>query len=259
MVFGTLAKLTSTFSYVAGAAVGWNQVRPLLEAARRPEAVGCADLALPASGVKASRHGPFVMAHDVAFQFRDRAQPALEGCSFRIAYGDRIHLSGPSGSGKSTLVSLLTGLRTPSSGVLLLDGLDRATLGAAAWRRRVVAAPQFHENHVFTESLAFNLLMGRCWPPSPKDLELAEAVCRRLGLGELLDRMPGRLFQLVGETGWQLSHGERSRLFMARALLQGADLVLLDESFAELDPESLRCCLTEVADLSNTLLVVAHA
>jgi ATP-binding cassette subfamily B protein len=112
---------------------------------------------------------------------------------------------------------------------------------------------------VFTESLAFNLLMGRRWPPRPEDLELALAVCRRLELGDLLDRMPGGLFQLVGETGWQLSHGERSRLFMARALLQGADLVLLDESFAELDPESLRHCLAEVAELSNTLLVVAHA
>ena len=91
---------------------------------------------------------------------------------------------------------------------------------------------------MFSESLAFNLLMGRRWPPRPEDLELAETVCRRLGLGDLLDRMPGGLFQLVGETGWQLSHGERSRLFMARALLQGADLVVLDESFAELDPES---------------------
>jgi ATP-binding cassette subfamily B protein len=257
--FGALAKLTSTFASVAGAAIAWKQVKPLLEAARRPEAVGCGDPALPGSLAKAPRQGPLVRAHDLAFRFSDRAQPALAGCSFRISHGDRVHLSGPSGSGKSTLVSLLTGLRSPSSGVLLLDGLDRATLGADAWRRRVVAAPQFHENHVFTESLAFNLLMGRRWPPRPKDLELAEAVCRRLELGDLLDRMPGGLFQQVGETGWQLSHGERSRVFMARALLQGADLVLLDESFAELDPENLRHCLTEVAELSGTLLVVAHA
>jgi ATP-binding cassette, subfamily B, bacterial len=66
------------------------------------------------------------------------------------------------------------------------------------------------------------------------------------------------LFQLVGETGWQLSHGERSRVFIARALLQNADLVVLDESFAELDPESLHDCLTQAAAMSNTLLVVAH-
>jgi ATP-binding cassette subfamily B protein len=257
LVFAALAKLMATFAYVAGAAVGWKQIKPLLEAARRPEAVGHADL-VPVVSKRASRTSPLVIAKDVAFRFRDRAEPALHGCSFRISAGDRVHLSGPSGSGKSTLVSLLTGLRTAASGMLLLDGLDRATLGADAWRRRVVAAPQFHENHVFSESLAFNLLLGRRWPPRPEDLELAEQVCCRLGLGALLDRMPGRLFQLVGETGWQLSHGERSRVFMARAILQGAELVVLDESFAELDPESLRDCIAEVEKLSGTLIVVAH-
>jgi len=51
--------------------------------------------------------------------------------------------------------------------------------------------------------------------------------------------MPAGLLQMVGETGWQLSHGERSRLYIARALLEGADVVLLDESFAALDPENL--------------------
>ena len=87
--------------------------------------------------------------------------------------------------------------------------------------------------------------------------EVAE-LCEELGLGPLLERMPSGMMQMVGETGWQLSHGERSRVFIARALLQNADLVLLDESFAELDPESLRDCLTQAAALSNTLLVVGH-
>jgi ATP-binding cassette subfamily B protein len=257
LAYGALARLMSTFSYAASAVIGWKQFKPLVAAATRPEEAGCVGTIAPASP-KAPRSAALLRAQDLAFRFPDRAGPAIKACSFEIRRGDRIHLSGPSGSGKSTLVSLLTGLRTPGSGVMLLDGLDRATLGADMWQQRVVAAPQFHENHVFNESLAFNLLMGRRWPPRPEDLELAEDVCRRLGLGGLIDRMPGRLFQLVGETGWQLSHGERSRVFMARALLQNADLVLLDESFAELDPESLRDCLTQAAELSNTLLVVSH-
>ena len=69
--------------------------------------------------------------------------------------------------------------------------------------------------------------MGRRWPPQPKDVEAAESICRELGLDDLLSRMPAGLLQMVGETGWQLSHGERSRLFIARALLQEADLVIL--------------------------------
>lgn len=139
--------------------------------------------------------------------------------------------------------------------VRLTAGLASLSGAAIAWRQ----VPQFRENHVLTETLAFNLLLGRCWPPNQGDLEEAEEVCRRLGLGDLLDRMPAGLQQMVGESGWQLSHGERSRLFMARALLQGADVVVLDESFAALDPESLDRALGCVLERAPALLVIAHA
>ena len=66
---------------------------------------------------------------------------------------------------------------------------------------------------------------------------------RELDLGPLLARMPSGLEQLVGESGWQLSHGERSRLFIARSLLQPLEARVLDESFAALDPETLEKAL----------------
>ena len=96
------------------------------------------------------------------------------------------------------------------------------------------------------------------WPPRAADLALAETVCRELGLGELLGRMPGGLWQIVGETGWQLSHGERSRLFVARALLQDGDVLVLDESFASLDPETLKQALGCVLERARTLVLIAH-
>ena len=83
-------------------------------------------------------------------------------------------------------------------------------------------------------------------------------VCRELGLGPLIERMPGGLEQMVGETGWQLSQGERSRVFLARALLQGGEAVLLDESLAALDPDNMRQCLECVFRRAKTLLVIAH-
>jgi ATP-binding cassette, subfamily B, bacterial len=144
------------------------------------------------------------------------------------------------------------------SGLLLLGGLDRQTVGPRAWRRRLVAAPQFHENHVLTETFAFNLLMGRRWPPALEDMAEAETICRELGLDDLLARMPAGLLQMVGDSGWQLSHGERSRLYIARALLQRGDFVVLDESFAQLDPENLRRALDCVLERACTLLVIAH-
>lgn len=70
--------------------------------------------------------------------------------------------------------------------------------------------------------------------------------------------MPGGLNQMVGETGRQLSHGERSRIFLARALLQDAEFTILDESFAALDAESLRLCLDCAFRRARTLLVIAH-
>ncbi|MEJ7734217.1 MAG: ATP-binding cassette domain-containing protein [Polyangiaceae bacterium] len=201
---------------------------------------------------------PLLDAADLTYSYPGRPEPALKGASLRIEVGDRVLLQGPSGSGKTTFAALLAGLKQPSSGLLLLGGLDWHTLGPAGWRRRVAAAPQYNDNHVLTATLAFNLLMGRAWPPAPGDVEEAEAVCRELGLGELLGRMPGGMAQMVGESGWRLSHGERSRLFIARALLQRARLIVLDESFAALDPETLERCLRCVMARAAALIVIAH-
>ena len=63
---------------------------------------------------------------------------------------------------------------------------------------------------------------------------------------------------MIGETGWRLSHGERSRLYVARALLQKADFIVLDESFAALDQENLKLVLQCVLRRAPTLLVIAH-
>ena len=66
------------------------------------------------------------------------------------------------------------------------------------------------------------------------------------------------LHQMVGETGWQLSHGEKSRLYIARTLLQGVELVILDESFASLDPETMRVAVRCVLDHAPSVVVVSH-
>jgi ATP-binding cassette, subfamily B, bacterial len=260
LAYRAFHKLAAGVGHLTGVAIAWQQVAPLFRAAARPEVGGAPAFALtPRSDAARSNGAPTVLeAHELVFRYRDRGAPVLQGCNLQIRDGDRLLLEGPSGGGKSTLASLLSGLRMPESGLLLLRGLDRQTLGAEGWRRRVVAAPQFHENHVLTAPFAFNLLMGRRWPPQPGDVEAAEGVCRELGLDDLLSRMPAELLQLVGETGWQLSHGERSRVYMARVLLQEADLVILDESFAALDPETLRRCLRCALDRARTLLVIAH-
>jgi ATP-binding cassette subfamily B protein len=182
----------------------------------------------------------------------------LDGLDLTIGAEDQILLQGASGSGKSIFASVLAGLRLPQTGTLMLAGLDHHTLRPDGWRQLVAAAPQFHENHIFSGPLAFNLLMGREWPPTRADLREAETLCRELGLGPLLDRMPAGIYEQVGDHGWQLSHGERGRVYLARALLQGAWLQVLDESFAALDPENLGQALECVMSRARPLVVIAH-
>lgn len=258
LAYQSLRRLLSSIPLAAAAAVSWREIREIFHAAERCASIDSpAFAAAPTAG--SEQASPTVMeAVGLCFRYPGRRAPALRDCSVRIGRGDRLLLEGPSGGGKSTLGAVIAGLRVPEAGLLLAGGLDLRTLGLSGWRERVVAAPQFHENHVLGSTFAFNLLMSRGWPAGPEDLREAEAVCRELSLGDLLDRMPAGIHQMVGETGWQLSHGERSRLYIARALLSHAELIVLDESFASLDPDTLRAAMRCVLSRARALIVIAH-
>ncbi|MCB9798020.1 MAG: ABC transporter ATP-binding protein [Alphaproteobacteria bacterium] len=250
---GAFASMGASLEGLVGASVSWREVGPLLRGARVPPELGQSSV----SPMNTAKGEVLLRAEDLRFAFPGRP-PVLRGLDLELRAGERVLLTGASGGGKSTLASLLTGLRRPDGGLLLLGGLDPATLGPERWRDLAVAAPQFHENHVFENSLAFNLLLGREWPASAEEQQQARQLCEQLGLGELLARMPAGLGQIVGASGWQLSHGERSRVFLARALLQGARLIVLDESFAALDPQTLGQCLDVVERWDATVVVVGH-
>ncbi len=264
-----LGKLVGGSQSLIALFTAWQQVGPLFNAAARSDETASLDFITfqpgeePGSLVKSQTpingdKQPLLIARDLEFRYRPEGRPVIQDVSLEIHPGERLLLEGPSGGGKSTLAALLSGLRKPGSGSLLLWGFDRQIIGSQEWRRRVAMAPQFQENYVFTETFGFNLLMGRRWPPTPQDLQEAEAVCRELGLGEVLDRMPSGFQQMLGESGWQLSHGERSRLYIARTLLQNSDLILLDESFGALDPENLQRAMQCVLQRARTVLVIAH-
>lgn len=248
-----VGETTAGLGALSRAWIAWRAVAPILRAAAVEPSMTV--------GPRAKGHGKpgdlLVDLDGVTFRHPGRADPVLDGVSVTVARGDRVLLDGGSGSGKSTLAAILAGIRRPEAGLVLVDGLDRDSLGAE-WHAAITEAPQFHDNHIFSGPLAFNLLMGRNWPPSRSDLDEAETLCRELGLGDLLDRMPGGLMQMVGETGWQLSQGERSRIGIARALLQDADLTILDESVAALDPENVERCMDVIRRRAGTFLLIAH-
>lgn len=259
--FQALRQFVQGAAAAANAYAAWDQAAPLLAAAAQGPDPGAPSSAAAVREVAASTNAdrqPVLSAMDVTFRYEPQTRAALKNISMDIYPGDRILIQGPSGGGKSTLGALLAGLHPPESGMLLLRGLDPHVMGPRRWRKRIVMAPQFHENHIITETLAFNLLMGKRWPPETKDLREAETVCCELGLGDLLDRMPLGLLQMVGESGWRLSHGEQSRVFIARALLQDADMLILDESFGAIDAPNLRRALACVLRRAPALVVIAH-
>jgi ATP-binding cassette subfamily B protein len=253
-----LGGISGGLASLASALISWKQVGPLFHAASAPASKEpfLTGAQIAGSGDSGTR-SKLIDASHLAFRYRPEAGPVLDGVDLSIYRGERVLLEGASGGGKSTLASMLVGLRVPDAGLLLINGLDRHTLGEG-WHHLATEAPQFHENHVLSGTLGFNLLMGKNWPASEAELKEARDLCVELGLGDLLERMPSGMMQMVGETGWQLSHGERSRIFLARALLQDAQLTILDESFAALDPETLEKCLDCAFRRARTLVVIAH-
>ena len=227
-------------------------IQPVVGDARGSERAGSA------KGMALGETRALVELRGVRFTYPARARAVLDDASFVVRRGERVLLEGPSGGGKTTLAAILSGLLRPDAGLFLVHGIDQHTLPDRELKRAVASAPQFYKNHVFSESLAFNVLLGRAWPAAPEEVREAEVVLRSLGLGPLIDRMPAGIFQFVGESGWQLSHGEKSRVYLARTLLQRAELLVLDETFGALDPGAIEQCMSVVLARTEALLVITH-
>lgn len=246
-----IAAASAAFERGMGWLAALRAIRPLLVAGRerdRPQRDVDAE--------QAGDHVPTVVAASaVSFSYREGGRAVLRNANLRVRRGERVLIEGRSGGGKTTLVKLIAGELRPSSGSMLVGGLDVSTMTQGQWRQVVASAPQFHENHVFNNSVSFNLD-----PSNGRDGlgSFARSLCEELGLDGVLSRMPAGASQLLGETGWQLSHGERSRVFIARALLQGAKVVVFDESFAALDPVTMQRVVACAIRHAPTLFVIAH-
>lgn len=164
-------------------------------------------------------------------------------------------LVGPSGAGKSTLATLLARLADPDAGDVRLGGVRLADAAAADVRARTRLAGQ--DAHLFATSVRENVRIGA---PGAGDERIATAL-RVAGLGAWLDGLPAGLDTLVGEDGVAVSGGERQRLGLARAVASPADVLLLDEPTAMLDPLTAEAVLADVlaATAGRAVLVVTHA
>lgn len=187
---------------------------------------------------------------NVSFYYGDRK--ILDNISFRFQQGKKYLILGSTGSGKSTLLDLLSGLLEGYSGEILLSGVSIQRLTRECFTRNALLLDQ--EAYLFDDTLRENI---RLYQDIPDD-SLKE-VLKRVGLEEKTRNLPQGLDTPLGERGQGLSGGEKQRVLLARVLLSGAPILLLDESTSHLDPITASEIEKLVFDLDGiTVLLVSH-
>jgi len=168
---------------------------------------------------------------DVSFGYNPE-QLVLRDVNLEIAPGESVAFVGPTGAGKSTMAKLATRFYDPTSGRILLDGVDIRTVTLHSLRSQLGVVPQ--EAFLFAGSIRTNLSFGRT---GVTDAEIEEAI-DIVGLRDLIDRLPNGVDTIVHERGQTLSAGERQLLALARAFLARPRVLILDEATSSLDLQS---------------------
>ena len=178
----------------------------------------------------------------------------LDDVSFEVAPGTRLGIAGTTGAGKTTLVSLLTRFYDPTSGEILLDGVDLRRYRLADLRNQFAIVLQ--EPVLFSTSIAENIAYAR---PGAEDADVAEAA-KAAGAHDFICALPDGYATPVGARGVRLSGGERQRIALARAFLKDAPILILDEPTSSVDVRTEAQILQAMERLMSgrTTLMIAH-
>jgi len=262
LTFGDLTAITQLVSQLRGPMVNLSGIFPqyiamtaaaerLMEIDRLCQGEMPTQAAAPSMLYSEMKH---IEARNLSFSYgKERAQ-VLQPGTFTLPKGTFTAITGPSGAGKSTLLKLMLGIYPPQSGELLLGTacgeehrLDRTT------RRLFAYVPQ--GNLLFSGTLRENLTLTR---PTASEAEIQNAIFVS-GMDLFLPLLPDGLDTMLGENAHGLSEGQAQRLAIARAVLGGAPILLLDECTSALDAETEQLVLGRLAALPDrTIIAVTH-
>ena len=190
---------------------------------------------------------------DVSFEYPGRT-PVLKGFNLSVRAGETVAITGENGAGKSTLMHLLLRFQAPSSGTILVDGVNISGINLPSLREQIALVPQF--TLLFNGTVFENIAYGRV------DVSATEVVnAARLGQAhDFISALPQGYETLVGDQGVRLSGGQRQRIALARALVKNAPILILDEATAMFDPEGERGLLAACAPMlrGRTVLLITH-
>ncbi|MFO8003367.1 type I secretion system permease/ATPase [Thioalkalivibrio sp.] len=190
----------------------------------------------------------------VSFAYPEQTSPLLKDVSLRIEAGEHVAVLGRVGSGKTTLAKLLLALYRPSSGAILVDGVDLRQLDPAELRRGIGHVSQ--DVTLFYGSLRENIVLGS---PLADDEAILQAV-RISGMEDLINAHPQGIDMQVGERGSRLSGGQRQSVGIARAVIHEPAILLLDEPTSAMDQSTERTIKTRLAAFQQgrTTILITH-
>ncbi|MBX9877575.1 MAG: peptidase domain-containing ABC transporter [Candidatus Obscuribacterales bacterium] len=197
----------------------------------------------------------FIEFKNVTFRYNEQASKnVLLNVSYSVKPDQMIAIVGRSGCGKTTIARLIQGLYLPSSGAVLIDGVETTQMELSDLRKRtgVVAQQEYFFTGTVRENIAFYV------PDAP--LEKIIAASKMAGIHDKIQTMGSGYDTQLSEGGQNLSGGERQRMAIARALLHEPRILILDEATSALDSESekhIQTCL-ETIRKGRTMIVIAH-
>jgi len=198
--------------------------------------------------------GSSVELRNVTYRYSPDAAPAVSCLSLKADRDKIIALVGPSGSGKTTVAGLISRFFDPQEGQVLIGSTDVKEISKETLMKHV--AYVFQDSRLLKRSIADNLRIAK---PDATDRELME-VLRKAQCTDIIERLPDGIHTVLGSRGTYLSGGEQQRIAIARTMLKGADVVILDEASAFADPEceaQVQKAFQEMAR-GRTVIMIAH-
>ncbi len=244
-VYGPLSSIAFTTGQLQAAVAGARRVRAML--ALEPETRDAPD-AIDASAIKGE-----IAFDQVSFSYPD-GTAVLHDITFEAKPGQMIAVVGLTGAGKTTLVSLIPRFYHPTTGRVLIDGVDVRQYRLRSLRERIAIVPQ--DAVLFSGTIADNLRYGKL----EATREEIEAAARAAHAHDFVSRLARGYDTPIAEAGGGLSGGERQRLSVARAILKDAPILILDEPTSSLDAISEEIVFAALRRLrtGRTTIVIAH-
>lgn len=191
---------------------------------------------------------------NISFHYDDSPELVLNNVDFKVKKGEIIALVGPSGGGKSTLVDLIPRFFDPSSGKIMIDGVDIKTISIESLRKLMGIVTQ--ETILFNESIRKNIAYGLGEHP----MDEIQKAAKLANAHNFIMELPEGYDTIIGERGLKISGGQRQRISIARALLKNPQIMIFDEATSALDNESEQL-VQEAIDrmmINRTTFVIAH-